>query len=414
LFPFNTKRIIKIKQRDITDCGAAALGSISEHYGLKLPISHIRQIASTDKKGTNVLGLIEAAEKLGFTAKGVKGNLNSLKQIPKPAIAHIVVKKVLKHFVVIYEVTDKKIIYMDPADGLIHKVSHESFQEIWTGILLLLIPTDSFESGNKKISTKRRFFQLVSPHKSIMISSFFGAIFYTLFGLSISIYVQKIIDFVLIDGNTNLLNLLTLIVLVLLTFRVFFGSAKSIFMLRTGQKIDAELILGYYKHLMTLPQKFFDTMRIGEIISRINDAFKIRVFINDTALDIVVNFLIILFSFILLSIYSWDMALLIFLILPSYGIIYYITNKINKKNQRKIMEDVADLQNHLVESLNSISTVKRFRIEEFTNLLNEIKFIKLLKSIYRSGLTSIFSKNSSEYIANIFTVFLLYFGSLCY
>lgn len=56
---------------------------------------------------------------------------------------------------------------------------------------------------------------------------------------------------------------------------------KSIIALKTGQRIDAALILGYYKHLLHLPQHFFDTMRVGEIISRVNDAVKIRNFINN-------------------------------------------------------------------------------------------------------------------------------------
>ncbi len=65
---------IKIKQRDITDCGAACLASVAAHYKLKLPISKIRQWAGTDKKGTNAWGVIKAAEKMGMTAKGVKAN----------------------------------------------------------------------------------------------------------------------------------------------------------------------------------------------------------------------------------------------------------------------------------------------------------------------------------------------------
>ena len=77
---------IKIKQHDITDCGAACLSSVAAHYKLQLPIARIRQLASTDQKGTNVLGLIEAAERLGFQAKGVRGTVESLAKIPKPAI----------------------------------------------------------------------------------------------------------------------------------------------------------------------------------------------------------------------------------------------------------------------------------------------------------------------------------------
>ncbi len=50
---------IKIKQHDFKDCGAACLASVAAHYKLKLPIARIRQYASTDKKGTNVLGLLK-------------------------------------------------------------------------------------------------------------------------------------------------------------------------------------------------------------------------------------------------------------------------------------------------------------------------------------------------------------------
>ncbi len=42
--------------------------------------------------------------------------------------------------------------------------------------------------------------------------------------------------------------------------------------MRVAQRIDATLILGYYRHLLRLPQPFFDTMRVGEITSRIADA----------------------------------------------------------------------------------------------------------------------------------------------
>ena len=44
-----------IKQHDITDCAAASLATISRQYGLKLPISRIREIAGTDKMGTPAL-----------------------------------------------------------------------------------------------------------------------------------------------------------------------------------------------------------------------------------------------------------------------------------------------------------------------------------------------------------------------
>ncbi len=259
-----------IKQHDITDCGAACLASIAAHYNLQLPISKIRQYASTDKKGTNVLGLLEAAEKLGFEAKGVRGELDSLFKIPKPTIAHIIVKDVLQHYVVIYEVTKEHIIIMDPGDGKMHKKTHDEFTKEWTGVLVLLLPNDDFTIGNEKVSVIKRFWFLLKPHKFVLLQAFIGALIYTLLGFSTSIYIQKLTDHVLVGGNTKLLNLLSVVMIILLALQLFISVYKYIFLIKTGQQIDAHLILGYYKHLLKLPQQFFDTMRIGEIISRIN------------------------------------------------------------------------------------------------------------------------------------------------
>src|SRR5690606_20533372 len=144
---------IKVKQRDITDCGAAWLASVAAKYKLNLPVARIRQMAGTDKRGTNVLGIIEAAAKIGLTAKGVKGPFESLNKIGLPVIAHIVVRNALHHYVVIYKVTPKYIEVMDPADGKLHKKSPEEFKGEWTGILILLAPNDNFRQGNQKTST---------------------------------------------------------------------------------------------------------------------------------------------------------------------------------------------------------------------------------------------------------------------
>ena len=269
---------ILIKQHDITDCGAACLASIAGHYGLGMPISRIRQYAGTDKKGTNILGLVEAAQKLGFQAKGVKGSIKSINKIPLPAIAHVIVKGGLHHYVVLYKVTGQSVAYMDPGDGEMHIITFEEFKEIWSGVLVILLPADNFVIENQRISVLRRFWALVNPHKSVMIQALFGAAVATLLGLSTSIYIQKITDHVLPSGNMNLLRLLSVGMLFILLLQTIVGTIKTVFVFKTGQQIDAQLILGYYKHLLTLPQQFFDTMRVGEIISRVNDAVKIRSF----------------------------------------------------------------------------------------------------------------------------------------
>ena len=400
-----------VKQHDITDCGAACLASIAANYNLQIPIARIRQYAGTDKKGTNVFGLLEAAEKLGFEAKGVRGDFDSLFKIPKPSIAHVIVKEVLHHYVVIYEVTYNYIKIMDPGDGKIHKKTHEEFKKEWTGVLVLLQPKEEFASGNEKISVYKRFWYLLRPHKFVLLQALLGAVIYTLLGFSTAIYVQKITDFVLVGGNIKLLNLLGVIMLALLFLQFIIGIFKDVFLIKSGQQIDVRLILGYYKHLLKLPQQFFDTMRVGEIISRINDAVKIRTFINGVSLNLTVNIMIIVFSFALMFSYYWKLALIMLLIIPLYIGIYIIINRLNKKTERKVMEKSADLESQLVESLNAVGTIKRFGLEDFANIKTETRFIGLLKTGYKSALNSIFSGSSSGLVSRLFTIILLWSGS---
>lgn len=405
---------IKVKQRDITDCGAACLASVSSHYKLGMPVARIRQIAGTDTKGTNVLGMVQAAERLGFSAKGVRGNQESLSKIPLPAIAHVVVernKMQLHHYVVIYKYHDNSVTYMDPGDGVMHTDSVEEFMKIWSGVLILMMPNNDFVARNEKVSNWKRFIFLLAPHKSVLAQSLVGALFYTILGLSTSIYIQKITDEVLPAGNYHLLNLLSAGMILILAFQILLGINQTLFMLKTGQKIDSRLILGYYKHLLRLPQRFFDTMRVGEIISRINDAVKIRSFINETAVTLTVNVFIVFFSFALMFIYSWKLALIMLAVIPLYLVVYLITNKLNKSQERKLMEHSADLESQLVESLNSVKTIKQFGIEDFSNMKTEVRFIGLLKTVFKSGKNSLFSTYSSETISRLFTIILLWVGA---
>ena len=404
------RRGIKIKQHDITDCGAACLASICAFYGLRFPVSRIRQYAFTDKKGTNVLGLVQAANKLGLSAKGVRAVSEALDVIPKPAIAHLIVKEVLHHYVVVYKVTKTHIMYMDPADGLMHNKVRDEFEKEWTNVLVLMEPDESFRVGNEKKSSQ--FFSLLSPHKSVMFQAVFGALVYSILGLSTSVYIGNITDYVLVDKNINLLNLMGVLMIVILLLRTFIGSMKSILALKTGQRIDAALILGYYKHLLTLPQQFFDTMRVGEIISRVNDAVKIRNFINNVSLDLVVDVMILFFTSCLMFVYSWKLAAVTLLSAPLFFFVFWGFNRMNRKYQRSIMESAADLESQLVESINSISTIKRFGIEEYANLKTEARFVHLLKNMFRSIYGAIVAQGGIQFISTGVTIAVLWVGSM--
>ncbi len=402
---------IRVKQRDITDCGAACLASVAAHYKVRLPVSRIRQYAGTDKRGTNILGLIEAASKMGFLAKGVRGDWESIFKIPLPVIAHVVINEKLQHFLVIIKANEKYVEVMDPADGEFHRLSHEEFKKEWTGVLVLIAPGEKFSIKDEKVSIHKRLWQLVKPSRFIIIQSLVGALVFSVLGLASSLYVGQLVDHVIPGGNVNLLNLLGIAMVLIIIFRLFLSLFQYLFVLKTGQRIDASLILGYYQHLLKLPQSFFDNMRTGEIISRIGDAVKIRLFINDVSINLVLNIFILIVSFILMFTFFWKLAMIMLIVVPVYFAIYWLYNRFNRKVQRRVMEKGADLEAQFVESLNSISTIKRFSLEDYSNLKTETRFITLLETLYRSGLNSIFSSVSSAFVTSFIILVLLWVGT---
>lgn len=407
------KKHLKVKQFDTTDCGAACLSSVCAYYGLLIPIMRIRQYAFTNQLGTNILGMIEAASKLGLSAKGIKAQIEVLYIISKPIIAHITIKEKHHHYIVIYRVNQKKkqIVYMDPADGEMHTITNKEFEKIWTGVLIIIKPTKTFCKNNQKTNILQRFTYLLLPYKKIMAQAIFGAFIYSLLGLSTSVYIGKITDYVLVDKNINLLNLLSILMIFILLLRTFVGSMKNILVLKTGQLIDAALILGYYQHILSLPQQFFDTMKVGEIISRVNDAIKIRNFINNVSLKLIVDILIFCFSFAFMFLYSRELAIIVAGSIPLFILIYYCFNYLNKKYQRRIMESFADWDAQLIESIHSISTIKQFGVEDYANLKTEVYFVKLLKNLHHSGLGNILIQNSVQFISTALTIVILWLGS---
>ena len=406
------KKEYKIKQHDITDCGAACLASICLSYGLKISIARIRQYAFTDKEGTTVKGLIEACEKLGLTGKGVMAEPEALDIVSMPVIAHIIVRQALTHFVVIYKVSKGNVTYMDPADGEYHTETIETFKKTCTGVLILVDKSETFNPGNISVGNWTRLMTVLRPHRKLMLQALFGALITTILGLSVSIYIGKITDYVLVYGNKNLLNMMSIIMIAIIIIQAFISIIRDRILLYTGQKIDTDLIFGYYKHLLKLPQSFFDSMRVGEIISRISDATKIRSFINQTALQLVLNVLTIIAALSMMLFFSWKLALVILATTPFFILTYKIYNKINKKYQRKTMETAAELQSQLVESINSIGTVKKFGLEDFSNAKTEMKYVRMLRNIFKVSSAAIYVNSGNTIITTGVTIAVLWMGSI--
>ncbi len=407
------KRAVKtgFRQRDSSDCGPACIASVMAHYGTRIPVSRIRQVAGTDTLGTSMHGMIRALEHFHFEAKGLQGKADQLERLPQPFIAHTIMSGGAHHYVCVYSMTGKGVRVMDPSTGKVCRWSHGSFRERWSGSVIALVPGKIEQVTGTGMSFSSRLLLLLRPVWKPVVQALVSAILYTLLGLSTSIYVGKLTDHVFVTHNKGLLNLMSLALVWITLMMIYLSVTKNMIMLKSGQVIDNQLIASYYRHLFRLPQRFFDSMKTGEIISRINDAVKIRGFINDAAIGILVNLLILLFSFGTMFLIHPRLALIMLGIIPLYGLIYLLFNHRNRKTEREVMERAASLEEQFVESLQASTHIRQYNLSNLTQERTEKRLNRLLDTVYRSGINAIAATGSTESLNRLFTIILLWAGS---
>lgn len=412
-----------IKQHDITDCGAACLATIAKQNGYQISISKIREIAGTDKQGTNAFGMIQAAEQLGFSAKGVKGNKEAFfSEFPLPCIAHVIVNGNLMHYVVIHKITPKQIIIADPAEGIVKLKPEEFFGEVtdgnkppkyqWSGVLILLVKSDKFVKGKETQGLFQRFIHLLLPQKKLLLHIFLASMVYTILGILGAFYYKELVDSVLPDGLMGTLTALSVGVILLNVFKVLLDAIRSHLLLYLSQKLDIALLLGYYRHVLELPMNFFGSRKVGEIVSRFNDASKVRDAISGATLTIMIDTIMAVAGAVILYMQNGKMFGIAVIMVVLYTIIVVVFRKNFDKWNRRQMEDNAQLTSYLVESLNGMQTVKAFNAERKANRETESRFVKLLKSVFQLSWISNMQNALKVFVELVGGVVILWVGGI--
>ena len=412
-----------VKQHDMTDCGAACLATISKQNGYRIGITKIREVAGTDKQGTNVYGVIKAAEQLGFSAKGVKGDREAFfSEFPLPCIAHVIVDGNLLHYVVIHKITKKQVVIADPGVGIVKLSPEAFFGEVheegkppkyqWSGILILLVKTETFQRADETKGLFERFLYLLKPQKKLLLHIFIASLVYTILGILGAFYFKVMIDSILPDGLRKTLMTISIGVILLNLFKVLLNAFRSHLLLYLSQKLDIALLLGYYRHVIELPMNFFGTRKVGEIISRFQDAGKVRDAISGATLTIMIDTIMAIAGAVILCMQNVKLFGITLLIVGLYIVIVAVFQKWYEKLNRKQMEDNAQLTSYMVESLNGIQTVKAYNAERKANRETEIRFVRLLKSIFQLSWVSNLQSSLKIFVELVGGVVILWVGGL--
>lgn len=401
---------IKIRQHDISDCGAACLASVSAYWGLRLPIARIRLFSNTDNRGTTIKGLIDAAKAFGFNAEGYKAQERSLYKIPKPTILHLEKKSGLLHFVVLYGIKSGVLRIMDPMDGEIHSVGMEELLSEWSGRLVMISPSKNFTKGDEGNSVTTRFFELLKSNKSSLLKALSAALLFMATSFAISLFIKVILDNIIPSGEMVNLTIAALLAVLVFLISLMLSWIRGILLVKVGISMDKELMGGYIRHLVKLPGMFYDARETGELTSRISDAAKIRSYLTGTLLSLVVSAFMLVASIGIMFAISAGMALPALLIIPVYCILFYVTDKYNKRVQRTIMEKGAKFENRVIETVKSHLAIKYSSTESYFAGRCTSALSSFLESIEKSAKFSIISGSAAELASKLLLVMVLWLG----
>lgn len=137
-----------VPQIDARDCGVAALVSIAKFYGSDFSLAHLRELAKTNKEGTTALGIVKAADEMGFETRPVQADktLFDMSDVPYPFIVHVNKEEKLQHYYVVYQTKKDYLVIGDPDPSVkITKMSKERFFSEWTGVAIFLAPKPSYQ-----------------------------------------------------------------------------------------------------------------------------------------------------------------------------------------------------------------------------------------------------------------------------
>lgn len=410
------KQITKthILQLDQSDCGPSCLLSIIKLYNGNSSLEKIRELSGTTKQGTTILGLFQAANKLGFNAEGCEADINSLIEHNKPVILHLLIENQLEHYVVCYWYSKKDgFLIGDSAVG-IYNLSIEQLENFWISkTCLTLEPNDTFITQKKQQSDQKKWFLnlLKEDYKLIWISVLLG-VFVAGLGLAMALFSQKLVDDILPSNNIKKLISGIILLAILLSARVGISTLRQYFLLKQSKDFNNRINNSFFKELLQLPKSFFDNRKTGELVSRLNDTQRIQNIIKLLTSTLIIDILVSVISTVFLFLYSWKLGLICILSIPVYFFIIYRNNKKILGSQKKVMQSSATSESNFINTIQGISTVKTDNKQSIFNQLNRQIFTHYQDQIFNLGKINISLSWQSGLANVIFIIGILIYTSI--
>ena len=396
-------KISCVLQTDLRDCGVSCLMSIIKYYGGYARREYLKELTKTTKDGVSVYSLVSAASSLGFESSAVKSNIKELKN-NLPFIAHIMQNNQLGHFVVVYKISNKTISIMDPSYGF-KTLSYEEWNKVTTNVYILYKPKNSIIIQNKDESLFKIIINIIKQYKVTIFIITLLSILYTLSEIIISLGFRE-----LIYKEKDYIKYILILLVIIIIFKSLVNIFRNYLINYLNHIFDYTLFNEIYHHIIRLPYLYFKNRLKGDILTRINDTFKIKEIITKLFINISMDLIFIIITLISILFINFKAFIIILITSIIYIILIIIYNNFIIKKIKLLKEKEVLVNNQLIESINSIDTIKSMVIEDMLDLKINNKYYNYLNEsfkLHKSFYKEIFLKEILLEISLILIIYLM-------
>jgi ATP-binding cassette, subfamily B, bacterial HlyB/CyaB len=404
--PRRARRYPALLQLSESDCGPACLAMILRYYRKKVSTNRIRALTGAARGGVSLYSLAEAAEVLGFHARGIQAAFDHLAQIELPAVAHWEGA----HYVVLYEVRPDRVVVADPALGL-RRLTRAEFLRGWTGYLLLLSPTPRLDGVQESQHTLARYLPVLKPYRKQLAEIFLASALLQLFNLASPIFTQVVVDRVLVRKSAAMLNTMLFGMLIVAVFQTLTVALRKYLMVHTSRSIDMAMAVDFYRHTLSLPIRFFEERKVGDILKRFNENQKIRDLLTGRGFLATLDCVMIVVYLALMLYYNLKLSLLAMLFMAGYATLTVCMTPALKTLNREVFRRSAEAESNLVESVAGVGTVKATASERPVRWQWEELMVKALNVRFRTAMTGVTSNALGTILQSLNSTFLLWYGA---
>lgn len=346
-------KVPTVLQMESVECGAAALSIILGYFGRFVPLEKLRISCGVSRDGLKATNILKAAKEYGLEAKGYAKSIEKLMQIETPAI----IFWNFNHFLVLEGFSKTKVFLSDPAQGRYH-VSHQEFDDAYTGVVLTFKPGENFEKANEKRGLFSSLSSRISNSKMSIFYIIIASLFLVIPGLVIPSFLKVFIDKFLVNNFSGFVMPLLLIMGAILIINSLLVYLQQYYLLKLETKLALSTSSKFLWHVFHLPINFFTQRYSGEIGSRVSLNDKVAKLLSGDLANAALNVIVVIFYALLM--FSYDVVLtLIGITLASINIfVLRYVSRARKDGSRRLSNETGKLLGTTTSGISMIETLK--------------------------------------------------------